>query len=142
MLYVLRLSTGDSIVAAAENENSARALASALELEDGEEVVSVRPLSKFAARLSPTDSGSLEVHFWDDSTLDDLLAHEYPLLNESLHSANSVRFMPPTTSDKPVLDQLKQAYERNTEIIREGVQRERERLAPTRLAAKQRPPRK
>jgi hypothetical protein len=142
MLYVLRLSTGDAIVAAAENERNARAMASALELEDGEEIVSVRALPKFAARLSPTNSGSLEIHSWDDSTLDDLLAHEYPLLNEALHSANSVRFMPPTASDKPVLDQLKQAYERNTEIIREGLQRERERLAPTPLAEKQRPPRK
>src|SRR5215472_10562311 len=67
MLYVLRLSTGDLIVAAAENESRARALASTLELEDGEEVVSIRALPKFAARLSPTDSGSLEVHSWDDS---------------------------------------------------------------------------
>jgi len=136
MLYVPRLSTGDLIVAAAENESRARALASTLELEDGEEVVSIRALPNFAARLSPTDSGSLEVHSWDDSTLDDMLVHEYPLLNEALHSANSVRFMPPTASDKPILNQLKQAYEQNTEIIRAGLQRERARLSAAAVTGK------
>ena len=142
MLYVLRLSTGDSIVAAAENESSARALASTLELEDGEEIVSVRALPKFAARLSPNNGGSLEVQLWDGSTLDDILAHEYPILNEALRSANSVRFMPPTTSDKPILNQLKQAYEQNTEIIRAGLQRERGRLASAPVREKQRAVRK
>lgn len=111
MLYVLRLSTGDCVVTAAEDEHMARSLAGSLDLAHGEEIASVRPLSRFALRLSPTDAGSLDVNSWDDSTLDDMLAHEYPILNEALRSANSSRFIPRSASDKPVLDQLKQAYE-------------------------------
>lgn len=130
MLYVLRLSTGDCVVAAAEDEHTARDMVGSLGLEHGEEIVSVRPLSRFAMRLSPTDAGSLEVNAWDDSTLDDMLAHEYPILNEALRSANSSRFVPRSTSDQPVLDRLKQAYEQNTEIIRAGLQRELARLGP------------
>jgi hypothetical protein len=128
MLYVLRLSTGDCVVAAAEDETGPRSLATSFGLQDGEEIVSVRPLPRFAVRLSPTDSGSLEVSAWDDSTLDDILAHEYPILNEALQAANSVRFMPPPTADSPILEQLKQAHERNAEIIRAGLERELARL--------------
>jgi hypothetical protein len=142
MLYVLRLSTGDCVVAAAEDESSACSLATSFGLEDGEQIVSVRLLSRFAVRLSPTDSGSLEVKSWDDSTLDDMLAHEYPILNEAVRSANSVPFMPRSRSDKPVLDQLKQAYNQNTEIIREGLQRELARLGPAPLAEKRKAARK
>jgi len=128
MLYVLRLSTGDCVVAAAEDESSPSSLATSFGLQDGEEIVSVRPLPGFAVRFSPTDSGSLEVNAWDDSTLDDILVHEYPMLNEALQAANSVRFMPPATPDSPILEQLKQAHERNAEIIRAGLERELARL--------------
>ena len=79
MLYVLRLPSGDCIVAAAEDESSVRALMGTLGLEPGEIPATIRPLSRFAVRLSPTDEGSLEVNSWDDATLDDFLAHEYPL---------------------------------------------------------------
>lgn len=133
MLYVLRLSGGDCIVASAENESGARSLAALLGSVDDDEIVSARPLAQFAVRLSPTDTGSLEVNSWDDAVLDDILAHEYPLLEEALHSANSVRFMPPMTPGRPILEQLKQAYEQNTEIIRVGLERERARLDPARV---------
>jgi hypothetical protein len=142
MLYVLRLSTGDCVVAAAEDEIGARSLATSFGLQDGEEIVSVRPLLRFAARLSPNEGGSLEVNCWDDSTLDDMLAHEYPILNKALRSANSIPFMPRSRSDKPVLDQLKQAYERNTDIIREGLQRELARLSPAPLPERRKAARK
>jgi hypothetical protein len=128
MLYVLRLSSGDCIVAAATDERGARDLAGALGLEPGETVASVRPLSNFAVRFSPTDSASFEVSSWDDSTLDDILINEYPMLNQALRLANSVRFMPSTDSTRPLFEQFKEAYERNTEIIREGLRKELERL--------------
>lgn len=86
MLYVLRLSGGDCIVTAAEDERSA--LACTLKLADGETVMSIRPLSGFTVRFSPTDSGSLEVSSWDDFSLDDILAKEYPILNEAFRRAN------------------------------------------------------
>lgn len=128
MLYVLRLSSGDCIVAAAEDEISARAMASTLGLQADETVATVRALSGFGVRLSPTDNGTLEVDSWDDSTLDEFLVHEYPLLNEALHAANSVRFISHQDPTKPVLDQLREAHAQNVKIIREGLQRERARL--------------
>jgi hypothetical protein len=127
MLYVLRLSGGDCVVTAAEDAISARGMASSLGLESGETVVSVRPLDAFAVRLSPNLDGSLDVSSWDVSTINNLLAHEYPLLNAALREANSVRFMPPPEADRPVLDQLKEAYEQNSEIIRRGLQLELQR---------------
>lgn len=136
MLYVLRLSSGDCIVAAAEDESGARALAGILGLQAEETIVAVRVLSGFAVRLSPTDNGTLEVDSWDDATLDDLLAHEYPLLNQALHEANSVRFMSAPDPTKPVLDQLRQAHAQNVKIIREGLQRERARLNSTTVSQK------
>ncbi|HEY3974345.1 MAG TPA: hypothetical protein VGM18_15170 [Candidatus Sulfotelmatobacter sp.] len=128
MLYVLRLTSGDCIVTAARNEVNAREQASSLGLEAGESVASARPMSRFALRLSPTDNGSLEVNSWDDSTLDDILMNEYPLLNKAFRTANSVRFMPSPNSQKPLLEQLRDAHEQNLEIIRKGLHQELERL--------------
>jgi len=128
MLYVLRLTSGDCIVAAAADERSARDLAASLGLDQGETIASVRPLSNFAVRLSPTDSASLEVNSWDDSTLDDILVNEYPLLNQAFRLANSVRFIPLPDSTRPQIEQLKEAHENNTEIIREALRQELDRL--------------
>jgi hypothetical protein len=129
MLYVLRLSSGDSIVAAAEDENRARALAESLRsLEEAETIASARPLSAFAVRLSPTDRGALEVNQWDDSTLDDILGHEYPILKKALDKANSVPFLSSPNREEPVLDQLKTADHENAETIRRGLRQEIERL--------------
>lgn len=128
MLYILRLRKGDCILAVARNEEGARHLASALGTPPAE-VVSVRQLSRFAVRLSPTVAGALETHSWDDVTLDDILVHEYPVLNEAFHAANKARFMPPTDFNKPLLTQLRDAYESNTEIIRKGLRLERQRFS-------------
>jgi hypothetical protein len=95
MVYVLRLSSGDSMIAAADDEQCACGLVGALKLQHREVIESVRPLPHFAVRLTPTDGGSLEVNGWDDVTIDDILAHEYPLLNDALHLANSLPLIPP-----------------------------------------------
>jgi hypothetical protein len=128
MLYVLRLSSGDCVVAAAKDGKSARELADRIGLREGETITGIRPLPKFAVRLSPADNGSLEVNQWDDSTLDDILIHEYPILNEALRKANSVPFVSSPNREKPVLDQLKDAHQENAEIIRRGLRQEIERL--------------
>ncbi len=129
MLYVLRLSGGDCIVITAENENQAQVLAAQLMQEQGESVVSVRTLAKFGLRLSPNDDGSLDVNLWDDSSIEDILVNEYPVLNEAFHTANSVRFMPDPEPTEALLDQLRDAHDKNTEIIRRGLEQEVERFA-------------
>jgi len=131
MLYVLRMTGGDCVVLTASDENQARELAGNFGLEGGEGIVSIRPLSDFGVRLSPNESGSLDVNCWNDATLDDILSHEYPALNEALRTANSVRFMPSPNSDQPLVIQLREAHEKNTEIIRQGLQDEQLRLSTT-----------
>jgi|SRR5271166_163043 len=128
MLYVLRLSSGDCIVTSAADEVSARALNGTLKLEDGETIASARALSSFSVRFSPTDDASLEVNSWDDPGLNDILVNEYPLLNKAFHLANSVRFMPPPNSTKPLVEQLRDAHEQNSEILRKALRLELERL--------------
>ena len=127
MLYILRLSTGDCIIVEAQEESTARDLAAAYRLEAGESVVSIRPLPRFAARFSPNDSASLDVNSWDDATLDDILAHEYPLLNQAFRQANSVGLMEAASVSPEVLNQLKEAHEKNLQIIRKGLRMELER---------------
>jgi hypothetical protein len=105
-------------------------LAIASGLEEGESVVSIRPLSRFAARFSPNDSASLDASSWDDATLDDILAHEYPALNEAFHHANSVPLMDVPCANREVVTQLKEAYQENLEIIRKGLRSELQRFAP------------
>jgi hypothetical protein len=135
MLYVLRFSSGDCIIAAARDEKGARELADKIGFEESETIVSIRPISRFGVRLSPNDGGSLEVNSWDDSTLDDILIHEYPILNQALQKANSVPFVPSPNGEKSVVDQLRNAHEQNSEIIREGLRQEIDRLTsePTTL---------
>ena len=129
MLYVLRLSTGDCIIVEAQDQSIARDLAVSSGLEEGEAVVSVRALPRFAARFSPNDSASLDAGSWDDATLDDILVHEYPLLNDAFRQANSVPLMPATSVTPEVLNQLKEAHEQNLEIIRKGLRMELQRFA-------------
>jgi hypothetical protein len=130
MLYVLRLSTGDCIITEAQDETCAHDFAVAYGLDDGESVVSVRPLSRFAARFSPNDSASFDVTSWDDPTLDNILACEYPLLNESFRQANSVPLMNAATAGRDILNQLKESHEQNLEIIRKGLRIELQRFTP------------
>jgi hypothetical protein len=130
MLYVLRLSSGDCIIVEAQDQSIARDLALACRLEEGESVVSIRPLPRFAARFSPNDDASLNVSSWDDATLDDILAHEYPLLNEAFRQANSAPLMEAATVNRDTLNQLKDAHEKNLEIIRNGLRLELQKFAP------------
>jgi hypothetical protein len=129
MLYILRLTDGDCIVALASDEQSAGQAAAKLYPQHTQDIISVRPLDSFAVRFSPTEDGSLEVTHWDDATLDSILANEYPLLNEACQRANAEPFLPAANLAEPVLSQLKDAYERNTDIIREGLQQELQRYA-------------
>jgi hypothetical protein len=129
MLYVLRLANGDCIITTARSDGDARGLACQLGNEAGDEVVSVRKLPQLCVRLSPADSGSLDVNCWSDATLDDILENEYPVMNQAIRSANRVPFMPSPDPSRPLFQQLREAYERNTEIIREGIRQERQRIA-------------
>jgi hypothetical protein len=136
MLYILRLSNGDCIIVEAQDQSVARDLAAAVALEEGESIVSMRPLPRFAARFSPNDDASLNVSSWDDATLDDILAHEYPLLNEAFRQANSLPLMEAGSVNRDTLNQLKEAHEKNLEIIRKGLRMELEKFA-TETAEKQ-----
>lgn len=130
MLYVVRLMKGDCIIVAASDKQNALEFAHRLGGEDRESVASVRELSRFGVRLSPNEEGSLEVDSWDDRTLDDVLANEYPVLNEAFQAANAVPFMSRERATEPLMDQLKRAHEQNTEIIRKGLRLERQRFTP------------
>lgn len=129
MLYVLRLTNGDCVVTVSSDEFSARQAALKLGQDKSAQVASIRPLSGFAMRLSPTEDGSLEVECWDDDVLDDILTKEYPLLYEAYRRANAEPFMQASHTDEPILSHLKSAYEQNIRIIREGLQLERQRYS-------------
>ena len=134
MLYVIRLTKGDCIIAAGRDEQAVCDLAKRLAAEDGETVVSIREIGRFGVRLSPNDEGSLEIHSFDDSTLDDVLLNEYPALNDAFREANAVPLMPharsdQSPSDQSLIAQLKQAHEQNADTIRKGLRKERQRFA-------------
>jgi len=126
MVYLARLASGDSVVTFARDENDAREAVSHSGLEAGDEVVSVRRLPRFCLRLTPADSGTLEINSWDDATLDDILLNEYPRLNAAIRAANRVKFMPSPDPNRPMFEQLREAYNKNTEIIREGIRQEKQ----------------
>lgn len=136
MLYILRLANGDCIVATAADERSAVETAKRLSQDAAAEVVAVRPLDGFAVQFSPTEDGSLEVAHWDDSTLDSILASEYPCLNEAYRRANAEPFLKPSDSEEAILSHLKSEHERNTEIIREGLRLELERFSRQQVSSK------
>ncbi len=121
MLFVLRLSTGDSIITVAQDEESARLQTGSLKLEEGEFIASVRPLASLAVRVSPSEHGDLEVHSWDATTLEDILVNEYPVFNGALRAANSVRFMPPPDATRPLIEEFREARQKNIEILRKGM---------------------
>ncbi|MGA7402583.1 MAG: hypothetical protein WCC99_14805 [Candidatus Sulfotelmatobacter sp.] len=129
MLYILRLSNGDCIVAMAADERSALETTKRLSQDASADVVAVRPLDGFAVQFSPTEDGSLEVAHWDDATLDNILASEYPCLNEAYRRANAEPFRKPSDPEEPILSHLKSEHERNIEIIRAGLRLELERFS-------------
>lgn len=136
MLFILRLTNGDSVVTTALNERDARENALKLGLENSTEIATVRPLAGFSMQLSPTDEGSLEVVHWEDCTLDDILASEYPLLEEAYRRANTEPFSKLADRDEPILAHLKAANERNKEIIREGLRLELERFSQQKVTVR------
>jgi len=128
MLYILRLTDGDCIVALASDEQCAGEAAAKLQPQDTQDIISVRPLDSFAVRFSPTEDGGLEVAHWDDAALDGILSNEYPLLNQAYRRANAEPFTTVPESDEPIPAHLKTEFERNTDIIRQGLRRERQRF--------------
>jgi hypothetical protein len=128
MLYIVRLTSGDCIITLAADERSAHEAAKKLRQDESAEVATVRRLDSLGIQFSPTEDGSLEVAHWDEITLDDILASEYPRLNEAYHRANAEPFLTTSDAREGALRRLKTAHDRNTEIIREGLRLERERL--------------
>jgi hypothetical protein len=129
MLYILRLTNGDCVLALAADECSARQMAGKLSGEEGAEVTTVRTLDNFAVQLSPTEEGTLEVAHWDDAALDGILASEYPLLFEAYRRANAQPLLTAPSSEEKTMAHLEAAYEQNTEIIRQGLRSERQRYS-------------
>src|SRR5208282_4376175 len=136
MLYVLRLTNGDSVVVLAADERSARKIATTLNPDEAAEVDSVRRLDSFALQLSPNEEGTLEVAHWHDATLDNILVNEYPLLNDAYRRANAEPFLQAPNPHDPPLSQLKAAHERNKDIIRQGLRLERQRSSHPEVSTK------
>ncbi len=128
MLFIVRLTDGDCVIAMAADERSAGESALKLSLDHAAEIATIRPLESFAVQLTPTENGSLEAIHWDDATIESILAHEYPLLNEAYRQANHEPLMASAQKiDESSLSQLHAAYQRNLEKIREGLGRELQR---------------
>jgi hypothetical protein len=127
MLYILRMTNGDCAITMAADESGASAVARKLMLEEPIEIATVRPLNSFGVRFSPAEDGSFQAVHWDDATLDGILANEYPLLNEAYGRANAEPLLPTPRRDESLLCQIRTAYARNIDIIREGVRLELQR---------------
>ncbi|MGO8796419.1 MAG: hypothetical protein ACLQLC_16480 [Candidatus Sulfotelmatobacter sp.] len=137
MMFIVRLTDGNCVIAMAADERSAGESALKLSLDKAAEVATIRPLEGFAVQLTPTEDGSLEATHWDDATLESILAHEYPLLNEAYRRANGEPLMPAAQKiDESSLSQLHAAYQRNLEKIREGLGRELQRPVEAELVRK------
>jgi hypothetical protein len=128
MFFILRLTNGDCVVTTALGQDQARKNAASVCADEATEVASVRLLPEFTLQFSPTDEGSLEVKRWHEATLDGILANEYPLLEEAYHRANAEPFTKLPDHEKPNLEHLKAANERNREIIRTGLELELQRF--------------
>jgi len=128
MLYILRLTNGDCVLALAADEPDARQTAIKLTQDEGSEVRTVRHLEHFAVQFSPTDEGTLEVARWEDATLDGILASDYPLLYEAYCRANAEPLLKASCQEEKTMAHLQDAYDRNAEIIREGLRGERQRF--------------
>jgi hypothetical protein len=138
MLYILRLTNGDCIVLLASDEQDARRSASRRDSLQGEGIVSIRPLDEFEVKLSPTEVGGLEIAGWNDGVLNSILANEYPLLYDGYRHANAQPFAARNPQTTP-LQHLRAEFEKNTEIIRQALVRERSRFAKGRRSAQERP---
>ena len=143
MIYILRLTNGDCVVAMAADESGARRVAICITTLDGApEIATIRKLGTFGVRFSPTEDGSLQVTHWDDATLDSIFTNEYPLLNEACERAHTEPFLPAANLTEPVLSQLKmpmsgipissaRAFNRNYRgTLKPALQSRRRRLRP------------
>ena len=124
MLYIVRMTSGDCVVVMAEDERGAGQIALQLRMDQNAEVAAIRQLDRFAVQLSPREDGSFEISHWDGETFAGILANEYPLLNEAYKRANAQPLMPERSPETSALSQLGAGYEKNNEIIRDGVRRE------------------
>jgi hypothetical protein len=134
MLFILRLTNGDCVIVTAADEPSARESALHLNPENPAAIASVRPLAHLCVQLTPTEDASLEVVAWDGPTLDSIFAQEYPLLEKAYRRANAQSFPQSTTAPASRLEALQEWYEKNLDLIREAVEQERTRLAPSSAA--------
>jgi hypothetical protein len=129
MLYVLRFSNADCVVALADDEEGARQIAEKLLVGKLAEIVSIRALPGFAVQLSPTDDGSLQLEQGEENSLDNMLATEYPQLEAAYRRANAEPLAQTSDLKEAAIPSLHAAYERNKDITREGLRLERERLS-------------
>lgn len=136
MLYILRLASGNSMLVLAADKRRAREIAAKFNRGGPDEVTTVRCLDAFAVEFSPTEDGSLEVAQWDDETLDGILGSEYPHLYEAYLRANAASFQPASDPNLSAVAQLKDAYDRNIEVIRKALQLERKRLRHVEVSPK------
>jgi hypothetical protein len=132
--FILRLRNGNCVIVIAHNENEA--LDRARNVCASSEVASIRLSESFAAQFSLTDDGELRSVLLDETTLTDLLAHEYPMLNAAL-SQSYQDFEASETDSRTEYVLFNEAARehktgwdgRNKNLISYAVQQERERLA-------------
>jgi hypothetical protein len=133
-IFALRMRNGNCIVAAAQNEASARDRAK--DIGSDIEIASARELTSFVAQFTLTDEGELVSLLLDRQTLFDLHSHEYPMLYAA-HSHSYDDFGPSPTNAlaEPLLYNSDTRTDRRDWDVRDKnmisyvVQKERERLA-------------
>jgi hypothetical protein len=133
-IFALRMRNGNCIVAAAQNEASARDRAK--DIGSDIEIASARELTSFVAQFTLTDEGELVSLLLDRQTLLDLHSHEYPMLYAA-HSHSYDDFGPSPTNAlaEPLLYNSDTRTDRRDWDVRDKnmisyvVQKERERLA-------------
>ncbi len=133
-IFALRMRNGNCIVAAAENEASARERAK--DIGSDIEIASARELTSFVAQFTLTDEGELVSLLLDRRTLSDLHSHEYPMLYAAhSHSYDDFGPSPTNAQAEPLLYNSDTRTHRRDWDVRDKnmisyvVQKERERLA-------------
>ncbi len=133
-LFILRMTNGNCVVAAAANESAARSRA--CDLVDEHEIASIRVLACFAAQFTLSDEGELKSILLDPGTVSDLHQHEYPMLHAARRqSYEDFGPLPAASGSQPVMystdvrEDRREWDRRDTDLISYAVQQERERLA-------------
>jgi hypothetical protein len=133
-MFILRLRNGNCVIVIAHDENEA--LDKAKSVCGSSEIASVRFSESFAAQFSLMDDGELRSVLLDETTLTDLLAHEYPMLNAA-RSQSYQDFEASETDSRTeyvLFDEAAREHKtgwdgRDKNLITYAVQQERERLA-------------